>query len=536
MPPNSPAEKVSSGHFLSPFSDGTLGPRADTSYGQTLHTGARRDRARGTILNFLLEAKQEISNFTRTEILKKVRVLYANSGVVARLVDGAAQMCGTMSPKPSTADEDWNELALQAWKDGTSRGVLTACGKYSIADLQTVAYSQTFRDGDFFSVFARDESTGRARLHLYEGHQCGDDPSLLRRDGGFEDGVRCDKYGRPTHYRLLAPAERLGAPRPHVDVPASQLVAFIEYRLRAGQTRGLSRLAHGVPHLQDIDEILRFVKMGSKAAQMVAMSVTSTPEQQVPGTGLASGMYHAPAQGNPGDVPPGDGSIPEPQDDWIRQARREIRSQDAFDGAMLLDLPEGSRLALDHDSRPHPDVLKGLDWLISHVAVGFGMRPELAWDISKLGGANTRYILSDAAAWVERRQDWLVSTFLQRLWVYLISCEMDAGRLPFPSDPRWWACRWLAPQRQSVDFGRDGKLYMSQLQSGNMTRSRWYGLQQLDADEEDKALIAEIVKRKGWCSEAGLDYREVFPAPPSGIALVPAPSPSSPEAPEPAEE
>jgi len=515
----------------SPFVDGSLAaPRA--WFGSTNHVGAKPDRARGAIINLLLDATDEVNDWTRLELLKKARVLYCNNGPVQRFVDGAAQMCGVQTPKATTSDEGWNELAEEAYREGTRHGVLDVAGKYSIEAAQTAAFAHTFKDGDFFAILTKSD-TGRAQLAFYEGHQVGNNPDGGKDQlaGGWLDGVLPDRLGRPLKYRFLAGPPAPKQKREAKDYAAADVIAFIEYR-RAGQLRGLSRLASAIPHHQDIDEILRFIKMGAKSAQMLALNLTNDAAPPDPLRGLASGLYKHEENGNAGDRPDKDSSTPEPEDDWINQAKRQINSQDAFDGGMFLDLPPNTKLNFDHDTRPHPDVLGGLDWILRHAAGGFGLPIEVVWKISELGGANTRYILADAAAWVDQRQRWLEETFLRRWWVYQMACEMEAGRLRPCKDPAWWRHAWMKPQRLTVDFSRDGKLYLTQLQSGNMTRARYYGLQQLDAEQEDKALIAEITKRKAWCSGAGLDYREVFPAPPQATALAPIPTSADP-APEP---
>ena len=519
----------------SPFADGTLAaPRA--FHGLTNHVAANpHDRARGAILNFLLDATEEVNDWTRLEILKKARVLYANNGPVQRFVDGGAQMCGIQTPKATTSDEEWNELAEEAARENARPGVFDVAGKYSLESFQTSAYIHTFKDGDFFAIPTKSPS-GRAQIACYEGHQVGNNPDGSREQltEGWLDGVLPDRLGRPVKYRFLGGPPVRGQKREAKDYDAQDVIAFIEYR-RAGQLRGLSRLASAIPHLQDIDEILRFIKMGSKSSQMLGMSLANDETPAEPLRGLASGLYQHEVNGNAGDRPDKGATTPEPEDDWITQAKRQIKSQDAFDGGLFLDLPPNTRLNFDHDKRPHPDVLAGLDWILRHAAGGFGLPIEVIWKISELGGANTRYILADAAAWVDQRQRWLEETFLRRWWVYQVACEMEAGRLRPCKDTAWWKHAWMKPQRLTVDFSRDGKLYLSQLQSGNMTRARYYGLQQLDAEAEDRALIAEITKRKNWCTVAGLDYREVFPAPPQATALAPLPAVADPEPdPEPA--
>ena len=66
-----------------------------------------------------LEPRQEFTNGTRTNILRKARWLYNNVGLAARAVDGVARyVCGTgIVPQARTSDADWNKQAEEMFED-----------------------------------------------------------------------------------------------------------------------------------------------------------------------------------------------------------------------------------------------------------------------------------------------------------------------------------------------------------------------------------------------------------------------------------
>ena len=58
-----------------------------------------------------LDTRMELDAFSRNEILRRIRWLYANVGRVRRIVRGLAEMIGTLTPQAVSSDEDWNTLA-----------------------------------------------------------------------------------------------------------------------------------------------------------------------------------------------------------------------------------------------------------------------------------------------------------------------------------------------------------------------------------------------------------------------------------------
>ena len=69
---------------------------------------------------------------------------------------------------------------------------------------------------------------------------------------------------------------------------------------------------------------------------------------------------------------------------------------------------------------------------------------------------------------------------------------MKYGGLRACRDPQWWKHQWITPPRISVDFGKDGALYLKQLAAGALTYKRLYGWQSLDSEAELTQHLDEV--------------------------------------------
>jgi hypothetical protein len=412
-----------------------------------------------------LDTRTEVSSYTRTEILRKVRYLYANTGFPKRIINGSARMVvGTgLTPQARTKDDEWNDEAEDYYYTrGNSPFTWDLGGRYTADKAQLANTRFRYRDGDSGTVL----TTGPASqaLHAYyEGHQIGGAPDNDT-TGQWRDGVRTDNHNRPTHYHITGPGGK------STIIPAAALILNIDYE-RGGQARGVSKLHHAIPHLLDGPEILGYVKAGVKLANQYGYVIEDENT-----TGAGSPTMGGRVAGGP-----------------TRQVTLpnggRISLEQVLGGGAIPELPPGKKIRFLQDQRPHPNQLTLMDYMIRDVSWGFDLAPEILWNIATLGGANTRFVLADAQGWIETEQQDLVNTLLARDWIYTIGLALHTGHLRPCRDPQWWKHYWLPPPRLTVDFGRDGKLYLEQIKAGALTYKRFHGWQGLDWRVEiDQAL------------------------------------------------
>lgn len=465
-----------------------------TQWGTNGHQGAEQSRSRGYIYFPQLDTRREISSYTRTELLRKARFLYANHGIAKRVINGLARMvAGTgLAPQAATKDKAWNALAEKEFAQrAESPFVFDTGGRYDFYKSQQALMRFRFRDGDASAILT-ESAAGLGRLAFYESHQIG---NALYLPLGFDqklwnDGVRTDALGAATQYRYLDYSEEgtLGQPSKFTDVAARDVIFFADYE-RAGQSRGLTVLAHAINNLLDTAEITGYIKTGVKLSNQYgywiekAAGTTGVSKFESVGSGVTETVAVSDTQ--------------------------NITLEKVYGGGQIPDLKPGESLKFNSASHPHPNQLTLLEFLIRDIAWGVGVSPELLWNIAALGGANTRFVLADAQGWIEEQQADLVRLYCQRVWTYFIAKSLKAGRLPKCQDAEWWNCNWITPPRLTVDFGREGQLQLDQLKMGVITYSRLLGWQGQDFQTHTDKWLDELAYVKSGLAERGLDWADL---------------------------
>lgn len=451
------------------------------------HQGADSSRNRGYVYFPQLDTRREISSYTRTELLRKARFLYANHGIAKRIVNGLARMiAGTgLTPQASTSDKQWNAAAEKYFANASgSPFVFDVGGRYNFEKSQQALLRFRFRDGDASAILDESEA-GAARFAFYEAHQVGSGWHVGDHtyDPRWNDGVLTDAANRARMYRYIHDDGK------STDVPAENVIFFADYE-RAGQSRGLTILSHAINHLLDSAEITSYIKTGVKLANQYGYWVEYAPGSTKPAT--AGGRVGGTKNTETVTTPAG-----------------PITFEKIYGSGAIPDLPPGASLKFNGSSHPHPNNLSLIEFLIRDIAWGVGLSPEILWNIAALGGANTRFVLADAQGWIEEQQAELVRLYNSRVWVYTIAKAMKTGKLPRCADPEWWKHGWIPPPRLTVDFGRDGKLHLEQLKMGVITYSRLLGWQGQDFETHTDKWLDEIQYFKTGLAARDLTWGDV---------------------------
>lgn len=436
------------------------------------HQGADFSRLRGYVYFPELDTRREISSYTRTEVLRKVRFLYANHGIAKRIVNGLARLvAGTgLTPQASTTDKKWNALAEKYFANQTdSQFAFDVGGRYNFAKSQQAMLRFRYRDGDSAAILT--ESAARnAMFSFYEGHQIGSAAFASDQDK-WRDGVLLDQNNRAVAYRFLGDGDAT------TDI-GSENVAFLCDYERGGQSRGLSILAHAINHLLDSAEITSYIKTGVKLANQYGYWI-EYPQGTQKSTDTAAARLG------------GNNNVTK-----VQTPSGPVTLKQIYGAGAIPDLPPGATMKFNSATHPHPNNLSLIEFLIRDIAWGVGLSPEVLWNIAALGGANTRFVLADAQAWIEEQQAELVRVYCSRVWIYSIAKAMKNGRLPKCADAEWWKHIWIPPPRLTVDFGRDGKLQIEQLKMGVITFSQLVGWQGRDFDHHINQWLDEIATIK----------------------------------------
>jgi hypothetical protein len=142
-----------------------------------------------------------------------------------------------------------------------------------------------------------------------------------------------------------------------------------------------------------------------------------------------------------------------------------------------------------------------------------------------------RFAMEDAAKTIGRIQEIIIQSFAAPFWRFWVWQEIQSGRLPMPNDGSdWWRCEFTAPQKVSVDIGRDGRLFSDMVQRGQISPQEFHNMRGKDHDQVLDDTIRAAVRRKKRVMEIAaeegvqISVSEVFPPAP-GSPVVPTAEP-----------
>lgn len=472
----------------------------DVSAAHGSFQGAQWSRDRGYVYVPTLDTLKEVDAWSRTELLKRARFIYASGGgLVHRGVDGVARMvCGTgLFPYPLGKNKERNRRLRLLWNArAESANTFDLSRKFSCGMAQQAIVRGKIKDGDVAPVLARNED-GRLRVMFYESHQIGqgsgkEDPQSAR----WHDGVRLDRHNAPIAYRLVA-QDPATDKQETADVPAQNVLFCVNYE-RFGQVRGLTRFYPVINKVLDRGEIMHALTKGIKMREQIAIAL----EQQMPSS---SGVV---IPGAPGS---GASGLPTPRPTTLVDVGggKKMSLEKFFGAGESHELKPGQSYKIVESNHPDANVRAHDENLVRDVAWALKFSPELLWNITQLGGANTRFIMADAQSQIEVEQQELVEQFLGPYFLAWQRDMIEAGEIEDADD--WELHTWLLPKRLTVDFGRDGKLHIEQAKRGMITLKSLYGFVgdewQIEVDQylDERQYIKEgLATRK-------LTWTEAFP-------------------------
>ena len=462
--------------------------------------GERWNPARAMVFMPTLEPRKELGAGTRLEITRKAWWFIHNFGAAARCIEGVARYVGPLVPQARGGDSAWCRDVDERFENDncTEAFAFDVGAEVNFYEAQPFIVKHMAAGGDFFWQKML-SATGRAMARFIPSESIGNANTQLDQSKWF-DGALVDAFGRVSKWRVLKDADG----KSWTDVSSDDLHQ-IRRPYRKGYVRSPSWLARAANHLQDISEILSFEKQSTKLNAQVAYVLTS----QDPSTGMS--------------------------------ARRTASSPDTvnvdslFNSSAVARLKTNEKLESFRSEHPNENFEAFLNYLMRDISWGIGISPELLWSIAGIGGANTRFVLEDAAIFFRELQSLLENKFCRPFYKFWLWSEIQAGRIKYPGEG-WWKCDWIPPQKITVDIGRDGRLMSELLSRGQMSPQRYYNLQGLFADKEDDDTIRFHARRKKRVeeisAEEGVDMTvaEVFPPAPGSPVPVVAELPSAPAA------
>ena len=442
------------------------------------YESARREPTRSEILyQHPSDAREEISALDRDSILRVGRSLEKNSGFFREI-----QLCNSiysvgdgMRPQPRSSDAAWNAKARAWFSAETAFPEIT--GRFPMWKVQDIVCRLLDSDGEVFAIHAENEN-GRPKLQFMEAHRLSRRTDASR---GIADGIRFSKWGKPVSYFF-----RDG--EVETEVSAADVIHVFSAG-RFSETRGVSPAQHAFNDIRDGRDLDAIEKATDKHVSGFGLVVTSAAAASDdegfddPFTAAASGGSACAA--SVADAP-----------------FRRIA------GAQAPVMKPGEEVKVLESNRPSPAWL-GLRAAIDNAAALGNVPLGFLSDPSKLGGASTRLVVGKAARLFSRRQQELISQFLDKAWLFFIGWAIAHGELDAPEG--WWRVEWTTPRKLTVDNGRDASQIREDIRAGLYPVEDDYAERGLDFADELRAKADLVAEVQRVCAEKGVDPALILP-------------------------
>jgi capsid protein len=459
------------------------------------YDGANWSEARGDVWWPTLDARLELDSFSREELLRRIHWLKANFGFIRGLIRNSADLIGWQTPQSQSGDPEWQDESEEYFRDCTGEAAaFDVAGKFDFDDAQPMLMRESLTNGDMLTVLTK-WPDGSPRVAFYGTSQLENPPDC---GPSWRGGIQFTSSGRHMAYGI-----RDSLTGKVAVIPAGSCIYFGEFD-SPGEDRPVPPLAHGVNHAHDITEVFAFTKQGIKSASLLGavreQKENAKPRAKQGLTGTSRVVKDA--NGN------------------------RFKVADVWSGAQIPELDPGETIKLLHDERPSQNVMDFIRTLIRDIAIGWGLPPEVVWEMLRMTGPGVRFVMDVADRWIKCRQK-RHKSWGKRVWRYVIACGIQNGDLRMPKkDPKtgrekWWAVSFTSQRNLTIDRGQVSRAKLDELSAGVSTLSDWEEMDGRDWKDRGKQRIREVAWLKAECAEAGLTYAEVFP-PRQGAAVPPA--------------
>jgi capsid protein len=439
-----------------------------SAYGES--TGFSTERS--NVLFYLpADSTQYITSYTRYEILRKAEWLYQNFGICKLAVHGIARhtIGKGISLQCDSTDDDWNRQTEWDFEDYCiTPSRFDASSRRDFYDGQQNAIEQYIWRGEFFGAHTT-AANGEPQLQLFDSQEIQtpseypanvNDSSTVYPSG---DQSGAPGSGRPRVVDGIELNDALAVQRFWVRIPgnrfkaidAGEMIHFYKPE-RTNDLRGISHFAQAVNKLIDIHDLIKITTKSAKLHQ--ALAVIAKQSAQIGQPGLM------------GRVNTLTGAAPTPGQDYTALEK-------VYGGGAIAYTGVDGDVKLLTSSSPSPLVKEFItDLLMRDVCAGWGVPAEFFWNVSGLGGANTRFILSQADLFFQILADKIIYRYCRPVFFRWLQYRLDKGLLRECNDPQWaQKISWQTPARITVDNGRDGKLELQFLSNGATTLQEMYG-------------------------------------------------------------
>jgi capsid protein len=410
-------------------------------------------------LRFLIppDARLYITRRTRKALVEHAEWLWQNFGIVKEGVAGISRhtVGKGISLQLDSEDSEWNHIAeadFEAYALTPDRCDLA--GRRNFYELQTTAVEQRMIRGEFFAALTQNpEWDNEPCFQVYDSEEIGNPPHGIE-NGRILDGVTLNENARATGYYVKGlPGPIVGGDYVYSLIPRADMIHWFKPH-SVNQTRGITELAQAVNPMVDIHELKKLATRSAKAQLLLALALKGVDKKKRRGALGAIQNAGVDSDGN--------------ADSNTSQIESTVGA--AGGGIIYLDDEKGDAKLITSDM-PSP-LVEGFitDLLMRDVCAGWGVPSEFFWNMAKMNGGNTRFILARADIFFQIMGDRLADRVGTPIAYRYLSNRVQTGKIRACKDPNWAAkLSWQMPPRLTVDNGRENQILIELLSNGMIT-------------------------------------------------------------------
>ena len=377
------------------------------------------------------DAKYELPNYTRSELVRKARYLEKNSGHIRGILrDLKVYGIGKgIYPNAKSGNHAWDKQAEDFFFRWSRHCDIT--NRFSWRECQAMILRALVVDGEIFAIKTFD-SFGVPKIQLIESHRLmspsvGDSERII-------DGMEFDKFGRVKNYYFL-----IGENSATTKVSANAVLHIFDPE-RVSQARAYPQIQHSINDVIDRKEILALEKKKVKAISDIVHVLKG-------GQGMSlDGDFNVDVGNRP------EGTSPETLNRII--------------GGKNIKIDQDESIDVHESNIPSPTFAGFIDTLDRSGSLGV-LPYEFAVDASKIGGASVRLIASKTQRYIDDMAQIIDGRFNEAVWFFVIGWAVDTGMLPLQN--WWWYCTWTHPRKLTVDAGREEQQNRANVEMGLKT-------------------------------------------------------------------
>jgi capsid protein len=460
------------------------------NYGVNAYDSATTSGARSGFVAFPTNSRQEITSYTRREIIRKSRAAESNIPALTRIVRKFARHAvgSGINFRVLTEDEKFNsdcQRDVEEWWNNP--GMYSIDGSVDGWEAKRLAAETIMIDGEFNAAFVR-SSGGLPMIQPLDVFEI-ETPGAIGYGAiaeGWDDGVKVNQFERPIAFAVKTLPKYGKKDIAHVEIPAQDFL-HIGRRRRVRGHRFLPWAYSGLNKGIDALDLGSLITGTAKLHSALAVQVKKTAKR-----------------GQKGAV----GAISKLGAD---ESASDTAALEKVYGSMINYVGENGEIDLKSSNHPGSDLVAFYKLLLAELAIGFDCSPTVMLSLGDIGGTEYRGQMEDAQSSCDLLYDQITWRFVRREVIWKISNGIKAGRIRAPKDPYWFSTLvFRGPKKLTVDLGRMANAFKTLTRNAGMSIPRFLDEQGLDAYAEISDNIKYLKRVREMCDQHGVPVEWVY--------------------------